>query len=401
MNADPTASCEACGEQNTTGARFCRRCGGALASEAAISGPGQPQPGTQQFPPTPHVYAAVLPPAALPQVGAKSSSGRIVGCILGACVFLLFGFFAILVAVALPNYIKVKEKAKEAEVKANLHNIQLSVERFAVDNAGQYPAYLIGGSAQYSDGPDASGVDFQPARTIADPALSSDPLLAEGYIDEYPRNPFTRDGAAIHTLQEQLKTERWPDGDLLRNGSPEGELYGTRFGPDCTLMGQVLADSRSARRPDPGAKGQTLDSYADMEYEFWDLWATDKPRPFLPGDFFYKSAGPLSWPAVGVTKGPFWPEETDQYMLGGYGGLRTKGKDVLGDEEPVRYQGHELWTNTASSLSIKAGSPYSPNSESSKELVFHLLKFGNPNGIRDSIVIVLTSGEDYVSGPDR
>ncbi|MCC7478427.1 type II secretion system protein, partial [bacterium] len=34
----------------------------------------------------------------------------------------------ILAAIALPNYIKVKEKAKEAEVKANLHNIQLSVE---------------------------------------------------------------------------------------------------------------------------------------------------------------------------------------------------------------------------------------------------------------------------------
>ena len=45
----------------------------------------------------------------------------------------------ILAAIALPNYIKVKDKAKEAEVKSNLHNIQLSVERFAVDTGGWSP----------------------------------------------------------------------------------------------------------------------------------------------------------------------------------------------------------------------------------------------------------------------
>src|SRR4030066_73673 len=37
----------------------------------------------------------------------------------------------ILAAIALPNYIKVKEKAKEAEVRANLQNIQLRIARFA------------------------------------------------------------------------------------------------------------------------------------------------------------------------------------------------------------------------------------------------------------------------------
>ena len=56
----------------------------------------------------------------------------------------------ILAAIALPNYIKVKDKAKEAEVKANLHNIQLSVERWAVDSEGPYPNYLIGGEPKYA-----------------------------------------------------------------------------------------------------------------------------------------------------------------------------------------------------------------------------------------------------------
>ena len=44
----------------------------------------------------------------------------------------------------------MKDKAKEAEVKANLHNVQLSVERFAVDTEGSYPQYLIGGEPKYA-----------------------------------------------------------------------------------------------------------------------------------------------------------------------------------------------------------------------------------------------------------
>ncbi|MCC7477766.1 type II secretion system protein, partial [bacterium] len=38
----------------------------------------------------------------------------------------------ILVAIALPNFIKIKDKAKEAEVKQNCHAIQLALERYAV-----------------------------------------------------------------------------------------------------------------------------------------------------------------------------------------------------------------------------------------------------------------------------
>src|SRR5512141_1511659 len=99
----------------------------------------------------------------------------------------------ILAAIALPNYIKVKEKAKEAEVKANLHNIQLSVERFAVDTEGAYPNYLIGGEAKYSEVTEGSSANSFSNVQICDPLEGvSDPLLRKGYIDAYPRCPFTR-----------------------------------------------------------------------------------------------------------------------------------------------------------------------------------------------------------------
>ena len=45
----------------------------------------------------------------------------------------------ILAAIALPNYIKAKDKAKEAEVKANCHTIQIALERYATDYSGVYP----------------------------------------------------------------------------------------------------------------------------------------------------------------------------------------------------------------------------------------------------------------------
>ena len=90
----------------------------------------------------------------------------------------------ILAAIALPNYIKVKDKAKEAEVKANLHNIQLSVERFAVDTEGSYPNYLIGGEPKYANlvNPSSASAfgdvrDCTPVESVSDPLLRSWPVV--------------------------------------------------------------------------------------------------------------------------------------------------------------------------------------------------------------------------------
>src|SRR4030043_309784 len=51
----------------------------------------------------------------------------------------------ILAAMALPNFVKAREKAKEAEVKSNIHSIQVALERYAVDTGGVYPLILYGG----------------------------------------------------------------------------------------------------------------------------------------------------------------------------------------------------------------------------------------------------------------
>ena len=344
----------------------------------------------------------------------------------------------ILAAIALPNYIKVKEKAKEAEVKANLHNVQISVERFAVDTEGAYPQYLIGGEGKYAAlvNPASSANAFQNITQCNPQEGVSDPLLKKGYIDAYPRNPFTRNGVAIHQVQLNLPTSKL-SSDPLRNGT-DGEnnstlALGTRFGSYCTSMGSVLADPRYTQwtfvNPTNNAY-QPRDTRADIEYDFWDMWESNKPLPYLPGQFFYKSAGPIV--AVGgndAADRPILPTECDQYMLGGYGGIRTKGKDVLAPERQIQYTARSSsgnwiawagsgliqppppppggggsstslqniwpWTRSQTAADRYEGSPYSPSKagESNEQL-----NYGNNNGIRDGIIIIVTAGEDYAEG---
>ena len=45
----------------------------------------------------------------------------------------------ILAAIAIPNFVKVIEKAKVASAKSNMHSVQVTVEAISVDSAGSYP----------------------------------------------------------------------------------------------------------------------------------------------------------------------------------------------------------------------------------------------------------------------
>ena len=45
----------------------------------------------------------------------------------------------ILAAIAIPNFVEMQARAREASVKANMHSMQLAVEDFAVKNTGAYP----------------------------------------------------------------------------------------------------------------------------------------------------------------------------------------------------------------------------------------------------------------------
>lgn len=48
----------------------------------------------------------------------------------------------ILAAIAIPNFINMQSRAKEASVKSNCHTVQLAAEDFSVQNDGVYAANL-------------------------------------------------------------------------------------------------------------------------------------------------------------------------------------------------------------------------------------------------------------------
>uniref|UniRef100_A0A7C4U855 Type II secretion system protein n=1 Tax=candidate division WOR-3 bacterium TaxID=2052148 RepID=A0A7C4U855_UNCW3 len=45
----------------------------------------------------------------------------------------------ILAAIAIPNFVRIIEKARESSVQANMHSTQVTVETMAVDLGGAYP----------------------------------------------------------------------------------------------------------------------------------------------------------------------------------------------------------------------------------------------------------------------
>lgn len=85
----------------------------------------------------------------------------------------------ILAAIAIPNFLGMMQRSKEARVRGNCHTVQLAAEDFAVQNNGVYPANI--------------SVDTTPA---GDTVLV---LMSNGVLLE---NPFTKlatepiDGAA-------------------------------------------------------------------------------------------------------------------------------------------------------------------------------------------------------------
>jgi prepilin-type N-terminal cleavage/methylation domain-containing protein len=347
----------------------------------------------------------------------------------------------ILAAIALPNYTKLKAKAKEAEANAGLHNIQLDVERFAVDDEGNYPKYLVGGDNAYLSIGDRADLEIGHLLVETDEEFSADPMIRNGYLECYPRNPFVRSTRAIQLLQAEYS-------DPLRSAFPDSKVLGTRFGAYGNVMGQVLCDPRYltwSKWDEADQKYKSYDTWVNIQYKFYDTWLSNKPRPYLPGSFMYKAMGDIyantndsdmkdDVKAIGAkvktqdNRGKaVLPANTNHYVLGVWGSLLSKGKDVLGEEPMVlfRFKGsmrgedsqmfiydEELgeyglptlsmdnyhligipsWTRGVNRSHVGPlwGAPYGPPTDSSKQL-----ETGNPNGIRDGIILVLTPGTTF------
>jgi len=349
----------------------------------------------------------------------------------------------ILAAIALPNYIKAKDKAKEAEVKANCHTIQIALERYATDHSGAYPNYLLGGDTRGWD--ERSGCRALTAPGSEDSRPPRDPLIHFAYVYSYPHNPFIDAGEGITSVIA------WTGASLTLG---DGDV---RFGWTGELMGNCLDDPRFlftaygaptrlqwTLLPVDDAylgilNGNSPNSFYCMgglpQWSRENLGESDPEagaiKAFWPGQFFYRCGGdffvanPLNVSGAVYEDIWGWPYmRVNKYILGGYGSPRTDGMDVIrlttkeaqaastqggaisGMISGQYYQDHSDPGRAASHPDFDVQVGYS-NPEvyggGERDLMpqfpyydagTRAWLFGAPDGFRDGVILVLTAGSD-------
>lgn len=185
---------------------------------------------------------------------------------LGVVVALI----AILASVAMPKFIRARMRAREAEVKSNVHAIQIALERYAVDTGGTYPTFLVGGERESNvlrswldlrrNGRSRFPVDgMTPFAMVEDESLAvapgtrlqyaMDPLLHYGYLAEYPVNPFAQGNVKL------LLADAEKDGapGMYPYGGRGGEkMFDLGFGWGDTPQTQFIPDSDESSDEAPG-----------------------------------------------------------------------------------------------------------------------------------------------------
>jgi prepilin-type N-terminal cleavage/methylation domain-containing protein len=309
----------------------------------------------------------------------------------------------ILVAIALPNFIKIKDKAKEAEVKQNLHAIQLAVERYAVDSEGStYPLILMGGDwtdtyVVWQKWVDDQGITFDsvnPQRQTQwapAPPWRGDSLVMESYLSSYPQNPFNKQGG--QSLLPQISHNN-PYGGVIRRivgGRDSNKMYEV-FGPVPFFPSNFSM---------PNGDLFVHHIFNDPKYDINDMlknpqgqfpWRSPSGNQVLTGNFSYfpRNSLPSAFPwnvGAGTVEG---------YTLAGYGAMRTGGQDVYNRQG--NYRGRFRTTN----CELGCLGSYYPGGEAtclctSTAPPSITKNDGGSDTIIDGVVITLDSGVDKKS----
>lgn len=331
----------------------------------------------------------------------------------------------ILVAIALPNFIKIKDKAREAEVKQNLHAIQLAIERYATDYDGIYPYYLYGGESLFNIGT-INGVNathnfraytsqqiVQPfdmfwlttetwdyndtawLNLVEQDDIDSgfgDTLEYEGYMPKFPRNPFQVGSSAKVFGADSLGTNYSDhacfggyNGDLMWNISWFSEAPQMMFfsAPDYEAVRTEYQGNFAyhARWSD------TATNYAHFAYQ-------------VP----YHGTATLMDAAMTPPLGAQDVQNVSSLDVAGYdltalGSERTKGQDL--DDSMTNSTGNHYWRTGYLTL----GQERNPWTESgmwgNQTQVDDFDERPFSDGIADFIIIHLGSGMDKKVGDDN
>jgi len=326
----------------------------------------------------------------------------------------------ILAAMALPNFIKAREKAKEAEVKSNIHAIQIALERYAVDTGGFYPLMLYGGDT--TDTFVRLGSPVNPKTTYSyyvppeEPGYASFPgdvdvLVQFGYLAQYPSNPFqrTRDISKFGKLRTDPATNGF--GPLEFHFDTHGlcrvNIWAKPF--DRALyyvkrdvggeQGNLMWDTSEGQRhapwpivvvPEPAAHwtGYVNPQYSAYAFENTTNYRDDYQFWLTPGNFYYyalfEGVGGYS-SFVTDNNGPNENAPITGAIIGfhlaGYGTMSNAGQDV-----------YNLWGDFTERSLFTVNNPFSGTPDSLADI------YVGPDGRRDGVIIVVDSGVD-IRGP--
>jgi prepilin-type N-terminal cleavage/methylation domain-containing protein len=248
----------------------------------------------------------------------------------------------ILVAIALPNFIRIKDKAKEAEVKQNLHAIQLATERYSVDSpTSEYPYLVLGGdwTDSYTVLDDWRKIqNLDTDKNISNPAkqgnkwvpatmpLGGDPLIEEAYLPRSPGNPFVkRETTAISTTMPHLPYSGSGAGFVIRQvGGDRGNLMAEATGPIYYhFTFQKFVGDWTVHHIYNNPK---YNEQSDINKTPPGGWKNPSGNKWLTGNFqYFPRLGKDNFGAPGYFRAT---SQVQGYSLAGYGSPRTTGSDV-------------------------------------------------------------------------
>ena len=252
---------------------------------------------------------------------------------------------SIIVAIALPNMKKIKAKQMETQTATQVNQIQKALEAFGVDNNGQYPFRVTWydpatvnnpnfdpyvardtGSGLISDPGDRfslgiwggaervtrDGFDISTVQDIKRPDLLpqpytpnwnynnfynrfnqfTDPLVAMGYVEQYPNNPF---------MKRKMGNVLWAYGNANWKGGGPNRL-------DPSIPGENVI-------PTPG------------DFTYTHFYGVDDSNNYIypKGVVAGKSGYNVEYPAGNAVPGKFYIDVVDSYQIWGYGDLRLNG----------------------------------------------------------------------------
>lgn len=330
-------------------------------------------------------------------------------------LLVLVSILCVVSVIVLPDLVRAGDTEREAEVKSNIHAIQIALERYAVDTGGFYPYMLYGGDRTDTFVRWGGSIDPETGISFYYPPDEPDyipfpgdcdALIQFGYLSHYPENPFKADsdnlsGLRIKTnpaengfgpLEYHMNTSGRTRTNIWAMPYDRGTHYVRRLvgGESGDLMWEISEGQRHAPwpvvivpGPEPNWNGYSNPVLSDYDWEYAGEYNQSRQFWLTPGNFYYYAifegvAGYSTFvsSAGGPDPSSYLTGWVIGYRLCGYGAPTNTGDDV-----------YNLWGDFGERSLMSVNNPTAAFSGPEGFYV-------GPDGRPDGVIIMVNSGVD-------